>query len=117
MHSSALGPSFFRLQRATLHPLPLLSCLLLLALMALLSSSCKDPPGYIRPAPIVQENLLIVASLVAQMIKDLPAMLETQVRSLGWEALQEKGMTTPPIPWTEEPGGLQSMGSKRVGHD
>ena len=85
--------------------------------MALLSSSYKDPPGYIRPAPIVQENLLIVASLVAQMIKDLPAMLETQVRSLGWEAVQEKGMTTPPIPWTDEPGGLQSMESKRVGHD
>ena len=73
VHSSALGPSFFCLQRATLHPLPPLSCLLLLALMALLSPSYKDPHGYIRPAPVVQDNLLI-ASLVAQMVKDLPAM-------------------------------------------
>ena len=48
---------------------------------------------------------------------------ETQVRSLGWEDPLEKGMTTQSsilawrIPWTEEPGGLQSMGSQRVGHD
>ena len=63
------------------------------------------------------------ASLVAQMVKNLPAMWETQVRSLGQEDPLEKGMTTHSsilawrIPWTEEPGGLQSMGSKRVWHD
>ena len=51
------------------------------------------------------------------------ALQETQVRSLGWEDHLEKGMTTLSrflaweIPWTEEPGGLQSMGSQRVGHN
>ena len=63
------------------------------------------------------------ASLVAQLVKSLPAMQETWVRSLSWEDPLEKGMATHSsilawrIPWTEEPGGLQSMGSKRVGHD
>ena len=63
------------------------------------------------------------ASLVTQMVKNLLAMWETQVQSLGWEDPLEKGMTTHSsilawkIPWTEEPGGLQSMGSLRVGHD
>ena len=63
------------------------------------------------------------ASLVAQMVKLLPAMQETQIQSLGQEAPQEKGMATHPsilawrIPWTEEPGGLQSMGSQRVRHN
>ena len=57
------------------------------------------------------------------MIKNLPAMQETQVRSLSLEDPLEKGMTTHSsilaweMPWTEEPGGLQSMGSQRVGHD
>ena len=57
------------------------------------------------------------------MVKNLPAMGETQVQSLGWEDPPEKGMTTHSsilawiIPWTEEPGGLQSMRSQRVGHD
>ena len=56
------------------------------------------------------------------MIKSLPAMQETQVQFLGQEDLLEKGMATHSsilvwrIPWTEEPGGLQSMGSQRVGH-
>ena len=60
------------------------------------------------------------ASLVAQMVKNMPAMQETQVLSLGWEELLEKGMATHSsilaqrIPWTEEPGGLQSTGSQRV---
>ena len=55
--------------------------------------------------------------MVAQTVKHLPAMLETQVQSLGQEDPQEKEMTThsstlaEKIPWTEEPGGLQSMGS------
>ena len=58
------------------------------------------------------------ASLEAQMVKNLPAMQETQVQSLGWEGPLEKGVATHcRIPWTEEPGRLQSMGSKRVGHD
>ena len=57
------------------------------------------------------------------MVKNLPAMLETQVRFLGWEDPMEKGMATQSsalawrIPWTDEPGGLQPMGSQRVGHD
>ena len=57
------------------------------------------------------------------MVKNLPAMWEDQVRSLGWEDSLEKKMATHSsifawrIPWTEEPGGLQSMGSQRVGHD
>ena len=60
---------------------------------------------------------------MAQMVKNLPAMLETQVRSLGWEDPLEKGMATHSstlawrIPKTEEPGGLQSMGSQSAGHD
>ena len=61
------------------------------------------------------------ASLVAQLVKNPPAMLETWVRSLGWEDPLEKGKATHSsilswrIPWTEEPGGLQSVGSQRVG--
>ena len=64
-----------------------------------------------------------MASLVAQMVKNLPAMQETQVQSLGSEDPLEKGITTHSsilawrIPWTEDPGGLHSMGSQRVGHD
>ena len=55
--------------------------------------------------------------------KDLPAMQKTQVQSLGQEHPLEKGMATHSsvlaweIPWTEKPGGLQSMGSQRVGHN
>ena len=57
------------------------------------------------------------------MVKLLPAMRETWVRSLGWEDPLEKEMATHSstlawkIPWTEEPGRLQSMGLQRVGHD
>ena len=57
------------------------------------------------------------------MVKNLPAMQETQVQSLGWEDPLEKEMATHSsnlaceIPWTEEPGRLQSMQSQRVGHD
>ena len=63
------------------------------------------------------------ASLVAQTVKRLPAMWETWVQSLGQEDPLEKEMATHSstlawkIPWMEEPGGLQSMGSQRVGHD
>ena len=67
--------------------------------------------------------ILLGVSLVAQRAKNLPAMQETWVWSLGWEDPLEKRMATHSsvlvwrIPWTEEPGGLQSMGSQRVGHD
>ena len=63
------------------------------------------------------------ASLVAQMGKNPPAMQKTWVQFLGWEDPLEKGMATHSnilarrILWTEEPGGLQSMGSQRVGQD
>ena len=62
-------------------------------------------------------------SLVAQMVKNLPAMRETWVLSLGWEDPLEEGVATHSsilawrIPWAEEPGGLQSTGSQRVRHD
>ena len=62
-------------------------------------------------------------ALVAQMVKRLPTMLEIQVQSLGWEDPLEEEMATHSstlawkIPWTEEPGRLQSMVSQRVGHD
>ena len=63
------------------------------------------------------------ASLVTQTGKNPPAMEETRVRSLGWEDPLERGMATHSsilawrIPWTEEPGGQQSMGLQRLGHD
>ena len=67
--------------------------------------------------------LLSGASLVAQLVKNLPAVQETRVQSLGWEDPLEKetathsSILTWKIWWTEELGGLQSMGSQRVGHD
>ena len=60
------------------------------------------------------------ASLVAQLVKNPPAMQETPVRSVGWEDPLEEDL---PVflpgesPWTEEPGGLQSMGLQRAGLD
>ena len=60
------------------------------------------------------------ASLVAQVVKNLPAIQETQVQCLGWGDALKKGMSTHSsilswrIPRKEEPGGLQSMGSQRV---
>ena len=62
----------------------------------------------------------IYNTLVAQSVKNLRAMQETQVQSLGWEDPLEKEVATHSsllawrIPWTKEPGGLQSMGSQRV---
>ena len=64
-----------------------------------------------------------MASLAAQTGKNLPAMQETQVQSLGQEDPLEKGMATNSslpawrIPWTEEPGGLQFMAFQRAGHN
>ena len=60
---------------------------------------------------------------MAQIVKCLPAMQETQVQSLGWEDPLEKEVAAHfstlawKIPWTEEPGRLQPMGSQRVGYD
>ena len=65
-----------------------------------------------------QPGILYDASLIAQSVKNLPAMQETQVRFLGWEDLLEKEMATHShilarrILWTEEPGRLQSVGSQ-----
>jgi len=67
--------------------------------------------------------LVQISSLVVQMIKNLPATQEIWVPSLGWADLLEKRMATHSstlarrIPWTEEPGRLQSMGFQRVRHD
>ena len=64
-----------------------------------------------------------MTSLVAQTVKHLPIVREIRVESLGREDLLEKEMATHSsslawkIPWTEEPGRLQSMGLQRVGHD
>ena len=67
--------------------------------------------------------MILRVSLVAQTVKNLPAMQETWVQSLGQKDHLEKEMATDSsilawkIPWTEEPGGLQSVGSQRVGQD
>ena len=83
---------------------------LLIFLPAILIPSC----ALSRPA---------LTSLVAQMVKCLSTMRETRIQSLGWEDPLEKEMAALSsilawkISWTEEPGGLQSMGSQRVWHD
>ena len=73
-----------------------------------------------------EENLLennqFITYLVAQMAKNLPALWEARVLTLGQEDPLEEGMATHSsilarIPWAEEPGGLQFMGSQRVGHN
>ena len=72
---------------------------------------------------IMESSAPYWASLVAHTIKHLPTMWKTRVQSLGWEDCLEKEMATHSsilawkIPWMEEPGRLQSMGSQRVGHD
>ena len=72
---------------------------------------------------MIQLCAIYRASLVAQKVNNLPAMRENLVQSLGWEDPLEKGMATLSsilawrIPWTKEPGRLQSMGSQRVRHD
>ena len=79
--------------------------------------------GLLDSSEKVQVRDVLWASLVAQMVKNPPAVQETQVQSLHQEDPQEKGMATHSsilsweIPWTVEPGGLQSMGLNRVGHD
>ena len=74
-------------------------------------------------ATTTNHHYILVASLVAQMVKHLPAMQETWVRSLAQEDALEKEMATHSsilawkIPWTEAPGRLQSMGLQKVRHD
>ena len=69
------------------------------------------------------QGLKVNKSLVAQMVKNLPAVQEAHIQSLGQEDPLEKGMATHSsilawrIPWTEEPDGLQATGLQRVGHD
>ena len=68
-------------------------------------------------------SFITLVSMVAQTVKNLPAMPETQIQSLGWEDPLEKemaihsGILAQKIPWTEEPGGLQSVGLQRVRHE
>ena len=82
----------------------------------------------LQPPTLASSLILLRTSLVAQMAKNLLAKQETWVQSLGWEDPLEEGMATHSsilawrIPWTEDPGGLQSMGlqsvgSQRAGHD
>ena len=92
------------------------------------TDSARDPsvfPGLGRsPGEGIAFPLLYSwASLMAQLVKNLPAMGEPWIWYLGWEDLLEERMAIPwsilawGIPWAEEPGSLQSMGSQRVGHD
>jgi len=81
--------------------------------------SCPPPP----PSSHHTLSTFKGASLVAQIIKSLPAIRKTWVPFLGWEDPLEKEMATHSsivawrIPWMEEPGRLQSMGSQRIRHD
>ena len=89
----------------------------------------KDDPGLIpglgrSPGEGIDYPLQFSwASLVAQLVKNPPAVQETWVQSLGWEDPLEEGKATHSIilawkiPWTEEPGRLQSMRSQRIRHD
>ena len=81
--------------------------------------TCSSILGFPRGSDKESE----IRNLRESQIKNLPAMWETQVQSLGQEDPLEKGMAAHSsilawtIPWTEEPGGLLSMGSQRVGHN
>ena len=72
------------------------------------------------PLNIFSINIIFIDFLVSQTVKRLPTIRETQVQSPGWEDFLEKKMATHSsilawiIPWTEEPGGLQSMGSQEL---
>ena len=77
----------------------------------------------LKKSSLLFSELIMGNSLVAQMVKHLPTMWETQIQSLGWEDPPEKAVAPHSstlawkIPWTEEPGKLQSMGPQRVGHN
>ena len=83
----------------------------------------KEQDNYVRCPPKAFTLAPARTSLVSQTVNHLPSMRETQVWSLGQEDPLEKEMVTHSstlawrIPWIEEPGGLQSTGSQRVGHD
>ena len=83
----------------------------------------KTSHGQSLPRHLTHFSHTQEASPVTQMVKNLPAMWETRVQSLSQEDPLEKGIATHSsilawrIPWTEEPGGLQSMGSQRIGQD
>ena len=85
----------------------------------------RDTKGifHVKMGSIKDRNDMDQDFLVSQTVKNLPAMQETRVQSLGWEFPLENGRATHSsilawrIPWTEEPGRLQSMGSQRVRHD
>ena len=76
-----------------------------------------------KQSALYNSSKMCFYSLVAQPVKNKPAVQETRVRSLSWEGPLEKEMATHSsilawkISWTEESGGLQSMGLQRVGHD
>ena len=82
-----------------------------------------QPQGLVCDVLFYSGLYSLLAFLVAQMVKHLPAKQETQVQSLGWEDPLKKEMAIYPsilawkTPWMEEPGRLQSMWSQRVGHD
>ena len=86
-----------------------------------LKQSARGEGGF--PGGVGRPDGIQRASLVAQLVKNLPAMQETWVRFLGGEDPLEKEVATHSsllawrMPWTEEPGGLQSMGSQRIRHD
>ena len=83
----------------------------------------KQRHGRTRIITIIYLLLERIQFLLAQMVKNLPVMQQTRVQSPGQEDPLEKEMATHSsilawrIPWTEEPGGLQFMGSQRVKHD
>ena len=90
------------------------------------STEQRDEAELIKQKSRINDRSLVwwtprqaVGSLVAQMVKILPAMQETRIRPLGWEDPLEEGMATYShilawrIPWTEESSGLQSMGSQK----
>ena len=66
---------------------------------------------------LILHSIYFGPSLLAQLVKNLPAMQETQARSLEEEMAMHSIIPAWEIPWTEEPGKIQSMGSKRVKHD
>ena len=83
-----------------------------------MSPSCF--PLFFPPVDSLLARLVACASLVAQLVKNLPAVWETWVQSLGWEDPQGRTWQPTPVflpgesPWTEELGGLQSTGLQRV---
>ena len=96
------------------------SCAFCIESQTLTAGVCSKVRFYLQGATA---NSVFWASLMAPLVKNLPAMQETWVQSLGWEDPLEKGLQCTPVflpgesPWTEEPGRLQSMGLQRVRHD